>query len=253
MPSHPRFRISGSPTCPAAQRAGLALVLRGGDFAQARGGGRTRLLIEQPQGLVLAIESPVAMLELIEDLHPHQPLHPADPALRARHRQLIAATDAAQGALAAVTAARNLRDLDIAVFALRQRLLGIEAELRHLPAAGDSNLDIALAPLIWRLAVLDRRHGLHLGDDLPGAARRLARLLARPEARRVLSLAAGRAFLAEIAAQGAAVATACADWDRCFDGDPGRGVRPLRPNLRAVPQIAALPVRQAAFRHDWSR
>lgn len=252
MPSHRRFRISGSPTCPAAQRAGLALVLRGRDFDQARGNGRTRLLIEQPQGLVLAIESPVAMLELIEDLHPDQPLHPAEPALRARHRQLIAATDAAQGALQAVAAARNLRDLDIAVFALRQRLLGIEAELRQLPATAGSNLDIALAPLIWRLAVLDRRHGLHLGDDLPGATQRLAQLLARPEARRVLSLAAGRAFLDEIAAQGAAVALSAEDWDRCFDGAPGRKVLPMRPNAAAsFPQSAARPVRQAAFRHDW--
>lgn len=252
MPSHPRFRISGSPICPAAQRAGLALVLRGRDFEQARGSGCTRLLIEQPHGLVLAIESPVAMLELIEDLHPEQPLHPADPALRARHRQLIAAADAAQGALQAVTAARNLRDLDIAAFALRQRLLAIEGELRHLPTTGRSNLDIALGPLVWRLAVLDRRYQLHLGDDLPAATQRLAQLLARPESRRVLSRANGRAFLHEIGAQGAAVAMAAEDWDRCFDGDPGRKVLPMRRNAGpSSVQIAARPVRQAAFRHDW--
>ncbi|WP_017999523.1 hypothetical protein [Paracoccus sp. N5] len=180
MSRHARFRISGSPLCPAAQRAGLALALRGRDFRPLRSPGKIRLLIGQGSGLVLAIESPVAMLELIEDLHSGQPLHPAEPALRARHRQLIAATDAAQQALAAVLAARNLRDLDLAVFPLRQRLLGIEAELQALPEGGGSNLDIALAPLVWRLAVLDRRRGLHLGDGLPGAARRLALPLAWP-------------------------------------------------------------------------
>ncbi|MCV2447705.1 hypothetical protein [Paracoccus sp. DMF] len=248
MSRHPRFRISGSPLCPAAQRAGLALALRGRDFASLRSPGKTRLLIRQAPGLVLAIESPVAMLELIEDLHPGQPLHPAEPALRARHRQLIASADAAQQALAAVLTARNLRDLDLAVFALRQRLLGIEAELQALPEGECSNLDIALAPLLWRLAVLDRRHGLHLGDGLPGAARRLALLLARPEARRVLSLAAGRAFLDELAAQGAVVALAVEDWDRCFDGAPGRKVLPLRSNPSPVPaQAAARPT----LRPDW--
>ncbi|MDQ7775079.1 MAG: hypothetical protein Q4615_03785 [Paracoccus aminovorans] len=247
MPRHPRFRISGSALCPAAQRAGLALALRGLAFRPLPGPGPTRLLIEQAPGLVIAIESPVAMLELIEDLHPDLPLHPAEPALRARHRQLIAAADAAQAPMAAVTAARNLRDLDIAVFALRQRLLAIEAQLLQLPpeAGAGSNLDIALAPLVWRLALLDRRHGLHLGDGLACAAARLARLLARPEARRVLSLGAGRAFLEALAARGAAVAALAEDWDRCFDSAPACTVLPLR----ALPRGAARPL----FRHDGSR
>jgi glutathione S-transferase len=257
MSSYPRFRISGSPTCPAAQRAGLALSLRGRHFDLTNGAGKTRLLIEQGPGLVLAIKSSVAMLELIEDLHPDQPLHPAEPALRARHRQLISAADAAQDTMLAVTTARNLRDLDIAVFVLRQRLLAIETELLALSVDGmppGSNLDIALAPLLWRVAVLDRRHRLHLGDGLPGATQRLARLLARPEVRRVLSLAAGQAFLDELAAQGAVVAltTDIENWNRCFDSSPAGEVLPLRPHSRPIhTRISGTPLRLSASRHDW--
>ncbi|UFM64631.1 hypothetical protein LOS78_13180 [Paracoccus sp. MA] len=219
----PGFRIIGPEGCPVAQRAALALVLRGQRINWLVGA-RARLVVEQANGVVMAIEDGLAMIELIEDLHPDRRLHPANPELRASHREIMGGALRAQGALAAVIAARNLRDLDIAVHDLRNRLARIE----HALPDGDpnpplANLDVALLPLLWRIALLDLRHDTHLADGMPRCNRRLAAALRHPAVRQVLDRGAGRRFLEEVARRGAVLALddPGSEWERHFE--PARG------------------------------
>ena len=81
----PRLRVTGPLDCAVAQGARLALALRGWPTGAAGQAQATRLLVESQPDVILTIEDPAAMIELIEDLHPGHPLHPRDPAARARH------------------------------------------------------------------------------------------------------------------------------------------------------------------------
>lgn len=92
----PGFRIIGPEGCPVAQRVALALVLRGQRINWLVGA-RARLVVEQANGVVMAIEDGLAMIELIEDLHPDRRLHPANPELRASHREIMGGALRAQG------------------------------------------------------------------------------------------------------------------------------------------------------------
>lgn len=237
----PRLRITGPQDCAVAQGARLALVLRGWPPGPAGQAQATRLLVERQPGVILTIEDPAAMIELIEDLHPDQPLHPRDPATRARHRGLIALAGPARGELGRVTGARNLRDLDIAVFALRDTLARLDRGLAGEPLGPLANLDLSLAPLLWRIAILDRRFGLHLGDGLAACRGRIAQAFDHPQVRLVLDRAAGRRFLDGIDPRSALhdTARAGAEWRRAF-ADRRARVLPFAPSGRAA---AARPAR----------
>lgn len=214
----PRLRVTGPQDCAVAQGARLALALRGWPTGAAGQAQATRLLVETQPDVILTIEDPAAMIELIEDLHPGHPLHPRDPAARARHRELIALVGAARAELGRVTAARNLRDLDIAVFALRETLARLDRGIAGETGAALTNLDLVLAPVLWRAAILDRRFGLHLGDGLAACRTRIAQAYGQPPVRAMLDRAAGRRFLDGLDPRAALfdLAGAAAEWQRAF-------------------------------------
>ncbi|MFJ1293732.1 glutathione S-transferase family protein, partial [Paracoccus yeei] len=187
--------VTGPLDCAVAQGARLALARRGWPTGAAGQAQATGLMDESQPDFILTIEDPAAMIELIEDLHPGHPLHPRDPAARARHRELIALVGAARAELGRVTAARNLRDLDIAVFALRETLARLDRGIAGETGAALTNLDLVLAPVLWRAAILDRRFGLHLGDGLAACRTRIAQAYGQPPVRAMLDRAAGSSIV----------------------------------------------------------
>ncbi|WEF25602.1 hypothetical protein [Paracoccus sp. S3-43] len=120
-----------------------------------------------------------------------------------------------------VMAARNPRDLDLAIHQLRTALLRI---LRRSGLnVGPDLRDAALAPVLWRMAVLDRAFGSYLGIGLDPLARRAALLLARHDGGRILGETAARQLVDSLRAEGAFIARpeARCDWSRAL-GPAGR-------------------------------
>lgn len=130
-------------------------------------------------------------------------------------RQVIAAAKR----LSDVLEATNPRDLDIAVYQLRAVLADIEHPSR--PQACRDLHDLALVPVLWRMAVLDRAFDAFLGIGFEHAALRAGHLLTRynlrPDpaaARRLISaLVEAGAFIAQPQARG--------DWSHAL-GPAGR-------------------------------
>lgn len=82
---------------------------------------------------------------------------------------------AAAAPLAEVMAAANPRDLDLAVHQLRTVLDRIQRQTD--PATGPDPRDAALAPVLWRMAVLDGAFEACLGIGFEQLARRVGRLI----------------------------------------------------------------------------
>lgn len=114
---------------------------------------------------------------------------------------------AAAERLAAVTAARNPRDLDMAIYLLRDLLLRVLVE-------GASRATMrALSPVLARMQALDRAFDTHLCCGLEP-------LVARSRAAGGTGLEApeARAYVSRIASSGAFLATpeAACDWSRAL-------------------------------------
>ncbi len=225
--SSPAFHLAASPDCAIAQRVQLALLLRGaapevtGLRMNTGASGKSRLTYRAAGQAALVLHDGLAMLELIEDLFPDLPLHPADPVARARHREVIGKILVAHDNLSAVLAARDPRDLDLAIYRLREILRGIEDALEPVRSGRPSpltNLDICLVPLVWRLRVIDRGFLAGLGAGLPRLRDHADWLLADPAVVSVLDDASATCLLARIKESGAALA--CPDissvWERAF-------------------------------------
>lgn len=120
--------------------------------------------------------------------------------------------EAAAARLAAVTAARNPRDLDMAIYLLRDLLLRVLAEGASPSTTG------RLRPVLARMQALDRAFGTYLCCGLEP-------LVARSRAAGGTGLAApeARAYVTRIASSGAFLATpeAACDWSRAL-GPAGR-------------------------------
>lgn len=221
------FHIAAPADCAVVQQMRLALALRGAvpevtvlpDDPGAAGKAR---LTCRARGLgVVVLHDAVAMLELVEDRFPDRPLHPADPLVRARHRELIGKVLAAHGSLGAVLAAPDPRDLDLAVYRLRDRLRAIADGLEPVRPTQPfplTNLALALAPLLWRLQVIDRNFGAMLGLGLPRLPEVADSLLVNPVVATVLDGAAAARLVARL--QGGNMALGrietSALWDRAF-------------------------------------
>lgn len=120
--------------------------------------------------------------------------------------------EAAAERLAAVTAAHNPRDLDMAIYLLRDLLLRVLAEGASPATTGQ------LRPVLARMQALDGAFGTHLYCGLEP-------LVARSRAAGGTGLAApeARAYVTRIASSGAFLATpeAACDWSRAL-GPAGR-------------------------------
>lgn len=229
------FRMAAEAGCPVGQRVALALAFRSKELdwpaAEVPAPGTSCLRVHRAARPVVTLYDSLAMIELIEDLHPDQPLHPADPEARASHRALMALALRGQQRLALVTRAADSGDHDIAMHFLSNVLRRLEATLPPTDeAGGPSNLDIVLAPLLWRILVLDRAFGNHIGIGLPRCMARACSLLGRQEIGRHLNAAAAEAYIASITCRGAVIAArhGLAHWMRAL-GPEGGEKRLARP------------------------
>ncbi|MCA3444678.1 MAG: hypothetical protein INF52_15150 [Rhodobacter sp.] len=255
------FHLISAPFCPDAERAMIALTWRGTAVTQERRDGPARLVVRRAGAHDLHLTDPLVMLELIEDLHPDQPLHPRDQIMKADHRDLMARALLVQARLARVIAAASAQDLDLAVYFLRDELARIEPRLhRHsrIPGHGLFNIDIAFAPVLWRLATLDHQAGAFLLSGFPQLAEWAAGITnhavrheirsggaladwldtLRNEGRAVVS--PGSASLEELAASSGSTAsagngTACQMISKAFPQGPKKAGR----KLLAIPSTSA--------------
>lgn len=231
MQHNPTYRVTGPVDCPMTQSVELALALRGLPVRRQIGS-RTLLVIRQDEGVLLVAEGGVAIFDLIDRLDPGKVAAPQD---GPSQQKLAALAFDAAPALEQVIAARNLRDLDLGIYVLRKKLVQIEAQLADLADAPASQMDAALLPLFWRIALLDLRHQAHLGDGLWHWTRRSGRMLRDPRFALHFDRVAGRKFLERLIDQGSALACdpRYENWDGAFAA--------LRPERAAAPITPALP------------
>ncbi len=223
------FDIHAPQDSPAGQRAMLALAPRGAAF-RWHAAIQSRLVIAGPGGEAEIVEDPLSMIERIEAHHPDQPLHPRDEERRARHRALMVAAMAAERRLDAVLSAGGTGQLDLALHFLFRSLEAIEAGIEPPPRTDRqplSNLDVTLAPLLWRIVLLDRTAATFVLAPLPRLAARARWLMRQIEVNELFDAAAIGRFVAGLrvltSAEGAA---ADEDWSRALGPagrDPGRG------------------------------
>lgn len=211
-----RFHLAAPPDGALAQRVQLALALHGAAVCVRPAEGASCLTVLCTGQGKLVLRDGIAMLDLIWRLFGAR--LPTDPAQRAARRDLLEQVVLAEERLAAVMAARDARDLDLAVYHLRETLQRIGKGLGGLTPAGLERTDVALAPLLWRLQVLDGRFGSQLGVGLPVLRAHAARLLAVPQVADLLDRAAAARLVARVRDSGAALADSevWTIWDRAF-------------------------------------
>ncbi|WP_232845125.1 LbetaH domain-containing protein [Paracoccus onubensis] len=192
-------RLIAAPGCLTAQRTGLAMALCGRP-ARPGTGTHTELRLTSPFRQELVIREPLAILALLDELCPGT-LFSSDPAQRARQQKLIAHAVIADAHLAEVTRAANHRDLDIAIHLLRDTMLRIErcfSDRGPMPVLDAQ--DAVIAPLIWRMMLLDQHHHTHLCLGLDRAVAHAARMSRLPGTDLVLDKDAAGCFLGQLPA-----------------------------------------------------
>lgn len=231
-----RFHLLAPRLSPVAQRVALALSARGTALEwqapPARDCDAVILTVFTGKGQATALHDLPAMIELIEDLHPEQPLHPRDPDQRALHRELIAATLRAEARLAVLVTARNHRDLDLAHHFLHQTLRPLERGMEAATAPARPrlcNLDVVLAPLLWRITVLDAACGTYLAAQIPRLAAFAQDLLRQPPVAALLDEGAAEALVAALRRSRAALCADTVDWSRALGAGGRETAKPSAP------------------------
>ncbi len=161
-------------TCPFSQRCRIVLYEKGMDFqvidvdlfakqediAMVNPYGRVPVLVERD----LILYEPNIINEYIDERFPHPQLMPADPIMRARALQLLITME--REVFAHIEALeKNLKTADKARQTIRDRLTEMApvfVKQKHMLGDDFSMLDVAIAPLLWRLD--------HYGIELPKSA-----------------------------------------------------------------------------------
>ena len=128
--------------------------------------GRVPVLVERD----LILYDPNIINEYIDERFPHPQLMPADPIMRARARQLLVSMEREifsyiEPLEKAQTADKNAKAVDKARSVIRERLTEMTTvftKQKHMLGEDFSMLDVAIAPLLWRLD--------HYGIELPKSA-----------------------------------------------------------------------------------
>ncbi|WP_319237536.1 glutathione S-transferase N-terminal domain-containing protein [uncultured Propionivibrio sp.] len=161
-------------TCPFSQRCRIVLYEKGMDFqvidvdlfgkpediAVTNPYGKVPVLVERD----LILYEPNIINEYIDERFPHPQLMPPDPIMRARARQLLVTME--REVFAHIEALeKNLKTADKSRQIIRDRLTEmapIFVKQKHMLGEEFSMLDVAIAPLLWRLD--------HYGIELPKSA-----------------------------------------------------------------------------------
>ena len=161
-------------TCPFSHRCRIVLFEKGMDFqvidvdlfskademAAINPHGRVPVLAERD----LVLFEPNIINEYIDERFPHPQLMPPDPIMRARARQLLITME--REVFSHIEALeKNLKTADKARQAIRDRLTEMApvfVKQKHMLGEDFSMLDVAIAPLLWRLD--------HYGIELPKSA-----------------------------------------------------------------------------------
>jgi RNA polymerase-associated protein len=160
-------------TCPFSQRCRIVLYEKGMDFqvidvdlfgkpediAMVNPYGRVPVLVERD----LILYEPNIINEYIDERFPHPQLMPPDPIMRARARQLLITME--REVFAHVDALEKNPKADKARQTIRDRLTEMSpvfVKQKHMLGEDFSMLDVAIAPLLWRLDVY--------GIELPKSA-----------------------------------------------------------------------------------
>ena len=150
-------------TCPFSQRCRIVLYEKGMDFqvidvdlfarqediAMVNPYGRVPVLVERD----LILYEPNIINEYIDERFPHPQLMPADLVMRARARQLLVTMEREVFSYVD-TLEKNLKTADKARQTIRERLTEMApmfAKQKHMLGEDFSILDVAIAPLLWRL------------------------------------------------------------------------------------------------------
>ena len=130
------------------------------DIAMVNPYGRVPVLVERD----LILYEPNIINEYIDERFPHPQLMPPDPIMRARARQLLVTME--REVFSHIEALeKNLKTADKARQTIRDRLTEMApvfVKQKHMLGEDFSMLDVAIAPLLWRLD--------HYGIDLPKSA-----------------------------------------------------------------------------------
>lgn len=162
-------------TCPFSQRCRIVLYEKGMDFqvvdvdlfakaddiAAVNPYGRVPVLVERD----LVLYEPNIINEYIDERFPHPQLMPPDPIMRARARQLLISMEREIFAYIEPLEKNNLKTAEKARQIIRERLIEMAplfVKQKHMLGEEFSMLDVAIAPLLWRLE--------HYGIDLPKSA-----------------------------------------------------------------------------------
>ena len=170
-------------TCPFSHRCRIVLYEKGMDFQIidvdlfAK---QEDIAIINPYGMVpvlverdLILYEPNIINEYIDERFPHPQLMPPDPIMRARARQLLVSME--REVFTHIEALeKNLKTVDRARQVVRERLTEMApvfVKQKHMLGDEFSMLDVAIAPLLWRLE--------HYSIDLPKTAAPIAKYAER--------------------------------------------------------------------------
>ncbi|HEX5801975.1 MAG TPA: glutathione S-transferase N-terminal domain-containing protein [Azospira sp.] len=174
-------------TCPFSHRCRIVLYEKGMDFqvidvdlfnkpediAVINPYNRVPVLVERD----LILYEPNIINEYIDERFPHPQLMPADPIMRAKARQLLSGME--REIFSHIEALeKNAKTADKARQAIRERLIELApifTKQKHMLGEEFSMLDVAIAPLLWRLD----HYGIDLGKQAAPLMKYAERIFSR--------------------------------------------------------------------------
>jgi stringent starvation protein A len=174
-------------TCPFSHRCRIVLYEKGMDFqvidvdlfnkpediAVINPYNRVPVLVERD----LILYEPNIINEYIDERFPHPQLMPADPIMRAKARQLLSGME--REIFAHIDALeKNAKTADKSRQIIRERLIELApifTKQKHMLGDEFSMLDVAIAPLLWRLD----HYGIDLGKQAAPLMKYAERIFSR--------------------------------------------------------------------------
>jgi glutathione S-transferase len=234
-----RFHLDATRICPVGQRARIAFAAHGLEFTFAeareiysrRQGGYSLaaelplLTVTLPERQPTRLSDSLAIIELIDELSPGTSLHPSDPLDRARHRDISGLGLLAQYQLSYAARATQHNVLDVQIHRLNDTLRRLNSRLEQGLYKGSlpiSNVDVILAPTLWRMQVLDLWTGTYFLTPYPLLRALTDRILPLSAVAEVLSERAVEDYLSALRARGALIADRNRndDWSAAFADRP---------------------------------